>query len=236
EHCLEHVLRLQNFQIFRRRQPASRTSSSSGRRRLAKSNTDAGGEKDQQRFTHGGKCSAFDRTRCKQLSNCAFGRNPGAMRYAVPVVSSGTTEAQRRLMASREKVAGYFWVKVSIAFGLILGLLLLVQTVGTYRYVSRSLVRQEAQNEADRKVAAINRLRNATRNAVDYESTIDELIRDAPQKVAWIRVLNSDGTPIASGGNLSNAPKWNEQSLRNEMFQRGQQRYDVRQTASGEIL
>ncbi|HEY4087337.1 MAG TPA: PP2C family protein-serine/threonine phosphatase [Bryobacteraceae bacterium] len=140
-------------------------------------------------------------------------------------------------MASREKVAGYFWVKVSIALGLILGLLLLVQTVGTYRYVSRSLVRQEAQNEADRKVAAINRLlRNAPRNADTYNSAIDELLRDAPQKVAWIRVLNSDGTPIASGGNLGNAPKWTEQSLRNEMFQPGQQRYDIRRMASGEIL
>ena len=140
-------------------------------------------------------------------------------------------------MASREKVAGYFWVKVSIAFGLILGLLLLVQTVGTYRYVSRSLVRQEAQNEADRKVAAINRLlRNETRNADTYNSAIDELIRDAPQKVAWIRVLNSDGTPIASGGNLSNAPNWTEESLRNEMIQRGQQHYDIRKTASSEIL
>ncbi len=140
-------------------------------------------------------------------------------------------------MASREKVAGYFWVKVSIALGLILGLLLLVQTVGTYRYVSRSLVRQEAQNEADRKVAAINRLlRNATRTPDVYDSAIDELIRDAPQKVAWIRVLNSDGTPVASGGNLASAPKWTQQSLRDEMGQRGQQRYDVRQTAAGEVL
>lgn len=162
------------------------------------------------------------------------------MRYAVPVkLRYGWGRriiAQYGLMASREKVAGYFWVKVSIALGLILGLLLLVQTVGTYRYVSRSLVRQEAQNEADRKVTAINRLRNATRNAVDYEGTIDELIRDAPQKVAWIRVLNPDGTPLASGGNLSDAPRWTEQSLRNEMIQRGQQHYDVRKTAAGEIL
>ena len=162
------------------------------------------------------------------------------MRYAVPVkLRYGRGRriiAQYGLMASREKVAGYFWVKVSIALGLILGLLLLVQTVGTYRYVSRSLVRQEAQNEADRKVTAINRLRNATRNAVDYEGTIDELIRDAPQKVAWIRVLNPDGTPLASGGNLSDAPSWNEQSLRNEMIQRGQQHYDVRKTAAGQIL
>ncbi|HEU5022916.1 MAG TPA: SpoIIE family protein phosphatase, partial [Bryobacteraceae bacterium] len=156
------------------------------------------------------------------------------MRYAVPVVSP--LIARRRLMASRKKIAGYFWVKVSIGFGLILGLLLLVQTVGTYRYVSRSLVRQEAQNEADRKVSAINRLRNAARDPAIYDTAIDELIRDAPQKVAWIRVLNFDGSVIASGGNLSAAPKWTAESLRREIMQRGQQRQDVRQTTEGEIL
>ena len=140
-------------------------------------------------------------------------------------------------MASREKVAGYFWVKVSIGFGLILGLLLLVQTVGTYRYVSRGLVRQEAQNEADRKVTGINRLlRNTAHETADYKSSIDEIVRDSPQTVAWIRILNSGGAVIAAGGNLAEAPKWTEESLRNELMQRGQHHQDVRRTTAGEIL
>ncbi len=140
-------------------------------------------------------------------------------------------------MASREKVASYFWVKVSIGLGLILGLLLLVQTVGTYRYVSRSMVRQEAQAEADRKVTGINRLlRNTSREATDYKAAIDEVLRDSPQTVAWLRILNSDGKVIASAGNLSEAPKWTAEALRNEMVQRGQQHQDVRQTKAGEIL
>ncbi|HVW08597.1 MAG TPA: PP2C family protein-serine/threonine phosphatase [Bryobacteraceae bacterium] len=140
-------------------------------------------------------------------------------------------------MASREKVAGYFWVKVSIGLGLILGLLLLVQTVGTYRYVSRGMVRQEAQAEADRKVTGINRLlRNTTREEADYKTAIDEILRDSPQTVAWIRILNSDGKTIASVGNPSEAPRWTAESLRNEMVQRGQQHQDVRQTSGGEVL
>ena len=76
-------------------------------------------------------------------------------------------------MASRAKVAGYFWVKVSIAFGLILGLLLLAQTVGTYRYVSRSMVRQEAQNEADRRAMSLARL---TRNGAHDSATLTPFI------------------------------------------------------------
>src|SRR6185312_14033979 len=135
EHRLDHVFRLQNFQVFGRSHPAAGTSSP-WRRGLTKSNTDACGKKDQQRFTHGEKCSAFDRFRCKWLSIVTFGRNPDTMRYAVPVKlryeRGRRIIAQYGLMASREKVAGYFWVKVSIALGLILGLRLLVQTVGTY--------------------------------------------------------------------------------------------------------
>lgn len=139
-------------------------------------------------------------------------------------------------MASREKIAGYFWVKVSIAIGLILGLLLLAQTVGTYRYVSRSLVRQEAQNEADRKVTALGRLtRTNPRDATALNQAIDELMKEAPEKIAWMRVLNNDGTVIASGGNLKDAPHWTSDSLRTEMANRGP-REDVREAEGGEVL
>ena len=44
----------------------------------------------------------------------------------------------------------FFFFKASIAIGLLLGLLLLVQSVTTYRYVAHNMVRQEAQREADR--------------------------------------------------------------------------------------
>lgn len=138
-------------------------------------------------------------------------------------------------MASRAKVAGYFWVKVSIGLGLILGLLLLAQTVGTYRYVSRSMVRQEAQNEADRRALSLARLtRTGAHDSATITPFIEELIKEAPTKIAWIRVLNADGTVIASGGNLSGAPQWTQESLR-AASGRGP-RQDVRVTDSGEVL
>jgi hypothetical protein len=139
-------------------------------------------------------------------------------------------------MASRGKIAGYFWVKVSIAFGLILGLLLLAQTVGTYRYVSRSMVRQEAQNEAERRATSLSRLtRTGPRDASTYTPAIDELIREAPEKIAWMRVLNTDGKVIASGGVLTSAPRWTAETLRAAAGGRGP-RQDVRTTESGDIL
>jgi len=138
-------------------------------------------------------------------------------------------------MASRAKVAGYFWVKVSIAFGLILGLLLLAQTVGTYRYVSRSMVRQEAQNEADRRAMSLARLtRNGAHDSATLTPFIEELIKEAPTKIAWMRVLNTDGKVIAYGGNPSGAPHWTLQSLRTATGRSPRQ--DVRTTDAGDVL
>ena len=137
-------------------------------------------------------------------------------------------------MASQEKVAGYFWVKVSIAFGLILGLLLLAQTVGTYRYVSRSMVRQEAQSEADRKATALGRSRS--RDAALLTTTIDDLIREEPTKIAWMRVLGTDGKVIAEGGKSDEAPKRTADSLRTAMGGGRGAPQDIRLTKSGEVL
>jgi hypothetical protein len=139
-------------------------------------------------------------------------------------------------MLSQGKIAGYFWVKISIAFGLILGLLLLAQTVGTYRYVSRSMVRQEAQNEADRRAMSLGRLtRTGPRDASTLTPAIDELIKEAPEKIAWMRVLNADGKVIAFGGNVKAAPRWTQESLRTATGGRGP-RLDVRTTELGDVL
>ena len=46
----------------------------------------------------------------------------------------------------------YTWFRIPIIFGMLLGLVLLGQTLATYRYVSANLVRQEALREAERKL------------------------------------------------------------------------------------
>ena len=49
----------------------------------------------------------------------------------------------------------YLLFKASIAIGLLLGVLLLGQTVLTYRFVKTGMVRQEARREADRRVQSL---------------------------------------------------------------------------------
>lgn len=102
----------------------------------------------------------------------------------------------------------YFWFKASIALGLLLGLVLLLQSVVTYRLVSSIMVRQEAKREADRKMQAIIR---GTRQAGDRDlATIrplmDELLKEAPQQIAWLRVLDTTGKEIAASGKTAGAP------------------------------
>src|SRR2546425_4651078 len=89
----------------------------------------------------------------------------------------------------------FLWFRLSIAFGLILGLLLLVQTVLTYHYVSRSLVRQEARREADRRLQSIGRAARLTgsREPTALAPVLHELVHEAASQIAWIRILNIDG-------------------------------------------
>ncbi len=141
-------------------------------------------------------------------------------------------------MARKSKFAGYIRVKIAIAFGLVLGLLLLAQTVGTYRYVARSMVRQEARNEADRKSQSLARALRLTgaRELSSLSPVMDELIREAPTKIAWMRVLDTNGKIVASGGSPEDAPKWTADSLRGAVGGRGVRADDMRSTRSGEVL
>jgi ribosomal 50S subunit-associated protein YjgA (DUF615 family) len=96
----------------------------------------------------------------------------------------------------------YFWFKASIVLGVLLGLVLLFQTVWTYRIVSTILVRQEAKREADRKLQAIIRgTRPAgNRDVATLHPLMDELVKEAPQQIAWMRVLDMTGKEIVESG------------------------------------
>ncbi len=109
----------------------------------------------------------------------------------------------------------YLWFKVSIGTGLVLGLLLLLQTVFTYRYVKSSLVRQEAAREADRRLLSIGRAARltGTRESATLAPVLHELVHEAPQQVAWIRILNARGEVVAESEKVEGAPSYAPGSL-----------------------
>src|SRR5580658_11169903 len=96
----------------------------------------------------------------------------------------------------------YFLFKASIALGVLLGLVLLFQTVWTYRIVSTIMVRQEAKREADRKMQSLIRGSRpaGNRDVATLHPLMDELIKEAPQQIAWMRVLDMTGKEIAASG------------------------------------
>jgi hypothetical protein len=111
-------------------------------------------------------------------------------------------------MMSQTVKPKFLWFRISIAFGLVLALLLLAQTVVTYRYVSRSLVRLEAQREADRRMQSIGRAARLTgsRESSTLTPILHELVHEAASQIAWIRILNFDGKVLAESEKTQGAP------------------------------
>jgi serine phosphatase RsbU (regulator of sigma subunit) len=104
----------------------------------------------------------------------------------------------------------YLWFKALVFLGLVLGLLLLIQTVATYRYVVRGMVRAEAQREADRRVVYINKTAwvAGIHDPSGLLPVIDDVTREAPLQIAWVRVLNLEGNVIVQSGNITNPPTY----------------------------
>jgi serine phosphatase RsbU (regulator of sigma subunit) len=93
----------------------------------------------------------------------------------------------------------YLFFKLSVALGLLLGFVLLTETVATYHYVSGVLVHQEAQREAQRRALSIGRAGRLThaQDPRQLAPVLDELVRESPQQIAWIRIVATDGEILA---------------------------------------
>jgi hypothetical protein len=98
--------------------------------------------------------------------------------------------------------------KALIAVGFVLGIVLTVQTITTYKYVSGELMMQEAERDSQRKV---NTLVGAVRTAQTQDisvisSILQDFHEDWNQQVAWIRILDGMGEPIAYAGPAPRTP------------------------------
>ena len=131
----------------------------------------------------------------------------------------------------------YLWFRISTALGLSLGLLLLVQTLRTYYYVSQSLVRQEAQREADRRMQSIGRAARLTgsREPATLAPVLRELVHESPQQLAWIRILDMDGKVLTESDPVVGAPSYKPGQLGKMLEDRGRAA-EERETRSGKVL
>lgn len=131
----------------------------------------------------------------------------------------------------------YLLFKASIVLGVLLGVLLLGETLWTYRLVRIGMVRIEAKREADRRVQSLiasSRLAG-NRDAAAFFPLIDEIVKGAPQQYAWVRVLNLDGTPITAAGRGQFAPTYGPGELA-AMVRDRERQPRILQTPAGPVL
>jgi hypothetical protein len=89
-----------------------------------------------------------------------------------------------------------------MALGFGLGIVLLVQTISTYRYVAGTMMMQEAERDAQRKVnTLVGAVRAAqTQDLIIVQTILQEFLEDWSHQVVWIRILDNQGQPQTSVG------------------------------------
>jgi hypothetical protein len=108
----------------------------------------------------------------------------------------------------RNPKPSYVKLILAVVVGMLLGIVLLIQTVGTYYYVAGALVRQEARRDADRTASGLARAvrLSGANDPVHLQPIVNELRHERPQRIAWIRIIAAEGKLLAQSGNPSGAP------------------------------
>jgi hypothetical protein len=156
------------------------------------------------------------------------------------IISAGVTgegSGTHSIQMDDSQKRGYLWFKGSILLGVILGLVLLFQTVWTYRFVADSMVRIEAKRESDRKLQALIRGTRPSekRDTETLARLMEELIKEAPQQIAWMRILDLSGREIVRLGKADSAQKYSADGL-DKLAEDRDRTPPVSQTPSGPVL
>jgi hypothetical protein len=102
----------------------------------------------------------------------------------------------------------HLWFKYLLVLGLLLGLLLLIQSILSYYQVSRILVNSELRREALQEAASLERsVRRLTiADLSEWSQVLDEIRQDSPKKIAWVRVMDSAGRTLIESGKSAGPP------------------------------
>jgi serine phosphatase RsbU (regulator of sigma subunit) len=74
--------------------------------------------------------------------------------------------------------------------------------IAAYRFVSSDLVQREAQRETNRKIVAVEQMARVlgTQDTARLSQIVNETVRESPAQIAWLRILQIDGSPVAAVG------------------------------------
>ena len=128
------------------------------------------------------------------------------------------------------------WFKLALALGVALGVLLLVQSTVIYFQVSKAMVTAELGREARARANVLEReyRRLEVQNPATLEQLLGEIRQGEPSKIAWIRVVDLSGQPVAqSGGPAGHIFDVEQVRLANI---RGTPIYNIRDTPAGRVM
>lgn len=129
------------------------------------------------------------------------------------------------------------WFRLAVAVGFLLGILLLADTVYTFRYVVRPLVLDHIAGEAGLLVSQLEiaaRAENPEDGAA-LAAVIGAAARERPDRIAWIRIADQDGRIVAAAGTPEGGalPRADREAV---VARRVQQLARTRATPGGEVL
>jgi hypothetical protein len=154
-------------------------------------------------------------------------------------VSEGATKLADFALAQTDESKTdprHVWLRLLLTIGLILGILLSVQSVVTYYQVTRSLIMGALREEAQRHVDALERegQRTGIWNPTGLGPLLEEIQQGAPAKIAWVRVTDSAGHVLASRGDPVGDPLAATLSLRSA--EKGASTSQIRRKDGREVL
>lgn len=114
-----------------------------------------------------------------------------------------------------------FWFTAFIVAGIVLAVVLLGQTVWTYVFVSRDLVRREARRQAGHDVSALERaiVTGQIRDPEPLSRLMSDLQRDASARLAWVNLIGMNGTTLA-GSAADQQPLFTAADIKGTLFAR----------------
>ena len=129
------------------------------------------------------------------------------------------------------------WFKLALALGAALGVLLLVQSMVIYFQVSKDMVTAELGREARARATALEReyRRLGVQTPETLEQLLEEIRQAEPNKIAWIRVMDLSGQPVAQSGGPPAGPIFDVQQVRLANNQ-GTPIYNIRDTPAGRVM
>lgn len=101
---------------------------------------------------------------------------------------------------------------------------MLAETLSTYIYVSHSLLLQEAQREAERRLQSVARAARLTgsRESSSLNPVLHEMVHESEKTIAWMRIIDLNGSVLAESEQVESPTTYTRDQLRRLETGRGE--------------